>query len=39
VGLRAFERAMIRERVLAGPAQARQAGTHLGRKFTGSAVA
>jgi DNA invertase Pin-like site-specific DNA recombinase len=29
-----FERAMIRERVLAGLARARQAGTHLGRKFT-----
>ena len=29
-----FERAMIRERVLAGLARARQEGTHLGRKFT-----
>ena len=29
-----FERAMIRERVMAGLARARQAGTHLGRKFT-----
>jgi DNA invertase Pin-like site-specific DNA recombinase len=29
-----FERAMIRERVLAGLARARQTGTHLGRKFT-----
>jgi DNA invertase Pin-like site-specific DNA recombinase len=29
-----FERAMIRGRVLAGWAQACQAGTHLGRKFT-----
>jgi hypothetical protein len=29
-----FERAMIRERVLAGLARARQVGTHLGRKFT-----
>jgi DNA invertase Pin-like site-specific DNA recombinase len=30
----AAERAMIRERVLAGLARARQTGTHLGRKFT-----
>jgi len=29
-----FERAMIRERVLAGLARARQEGTQLGRKFT-----
>jgi DNA invertase Pin-like site-specific DNA recombinase len=29
-----FERAMIRERVLAGLARARQEGIHLGRKFT-----
>jgi DNA invertase Pin-like site-specific DNA recombinase len=29
-----FERAMIRERVLAGLARARQEGTRLGRKFT-----
>ena len=29
-----FERAMIREGVLAGLARARQEGTHLGRKFT-----
>ena len=29
-----FERAMIRERVMAGLSRARQAGTHLGRKFT-----
>jgi DNA invertase Pin-like site-specific DNA recombinase len=29
-----FERAMIRERVLAGLARAKQEGTHLGRKFT-----
>ena len=29
-----FERAMIRERVMAGLARGRQAGTHLGRKFT-----
>jgi DNA invertase Pin-like site-specific DNA recombinase len=29
-----FERAMIRERVMAGLARARQAGIHLGRKFT-----
>ena len=29
-----FERAMIRERVMAGLARARQAGTHLDRKFT-----
>ena len=29
-----FERAMIRERVMAGLARARQEGTHLGRRFT-----
>jgi DNA invertase Pin-like site-specific DNA recombinase len=29
-----FERAMIRERVLAGLARAKQDGIHLGRKFT-----
>jgi DNA invertase Pin-like site-specific DNA recombinase len=29
-----FERAMIRERAMAGLARPRQAGTHLGRKFT-----
>jgi resolvase-like protein len=29
-----FERAMIRKRVMAGLARARQADTHLGRKFT-----
>src|SRR5262249_50031707 len=29
-----FERAMIRERVMAGLARARQGGTHLGPKFT-----
>jgi DNA invertase Pin-like site-specific DNA recombinase len=29
-----FERAMIRERVMAGLARAREADTHLGRKFT-----
>jgi DNA invertase Pin-like site-specific DNA recombinase len=33
-GFAEFERAMIRERVLAGLARAKQDGIHLGRKFT-----